>query len=150
MSSKTLLKTIAIAALIAGGATGPAAAATATEGAQREALLPLKEPIRPRRAVHALPCGLLAIGAAPRSAPAVEAAPLLAVGGAMLEESRAVRHGSAEVDLRLRVLDGPVISTRLTSAPTLIARLGRMGPAPLTIDAPTLHRSRLARALAAR
>ena len=28
-----------------------------------------------------------------------------------------------------------MISTRLTSAPTLIARLGRMGPAPLTIDA---------------
>ncbi len=160
---RILTRTITAAALTGAAWTTPALA----DGARHPARQPLAEaPVQltSRRPVEALDCGLLAIGRArPRTAPVVDADPLLAVQGEAVDRSRRIRALTASIERELELLDGRVVTVSRPAPPVTVARApvavdgallaasrAARAVGPLTIDAATLRKSRLARALAAR
>ncbi|MEZ4435452.1 MAG: hypothetical protein R3F65_23865 [bacterium] len=167
---RTHLDKLIVAALLGAGSLTAHAAEPTLAG--HEALLPLRDAVEPRRPIEALPCGLLAVGRpAPRTAPALDAGPLLAIEGPLVDDSRRIRAEATRAHSRLRVLGG--LPARLVAVVRPIApapahaalRLDRdaldqsrrarhtaeaRAQGPLVIDAARLRQSRLARALAAR
>lgn len=173
---RTPLDKLMVAALLgAGSLTAHAAEPPRPDAptlARHEALLPLRDAVEARRPIAPLPCGLLAVGRpAPRTAPALDSGPLLAIEGALVDDSRRVRAAAATAHSRLRVLGGlparlvSIVRPAAPGAPYAALRLDRVrldesrrareaaearATAPLVIDAARLAQSRLARALAAR
>lgn len=166
---RILIETFTAAALLGAACTTPALADEA--GSRHAALMPLREaPLQmaSRRMIDPLPCGLLGVGRArPRTAPVLDAEPLLSVQGEVVDRSRRIRFASAAIERRLRVLDGgdgrvvtapgyaPEVTVAAHDPVTVDARAieaSRVARAvgPLAIDAAVIRKSRLARALAAR
>lgn len=140
-----LTKTITAAALMSAAWAAPALGAPVDE--VHPALRPLGQAplqLQSRRAIDALPCGLLAIGpASPRTAPHVDAEPLLAVQGPTVDRSRRIRALTASIERELALLDGRSVTVR-SFAPTHVLAL--RPPAPVPVDAATIEASRAARA----
>lgn len=161
-----LTKTITAAALMGAAWATPAMAAPA-----HPALQPLRGEapleLTPRRAIGKTACGLLAIGSArPRTAPLVDAEPLLGVQGPTVDRSRRIRALTASIERELALLDGRSVTVRSFAHPHTLA-MHVPGPVavdaealeqsraaraagPLAIDAEVLQRSRIARAIASR
>lgn len=160
-----------VAALVAAGWV-TTAQADEVSAISAPGLVPLTESVTPRRAISRTTDGLFHVGAqAPRTAPVVEAAPLLSVQGAVVDDSRIARRSAPVVISTIRVLGGlpgRMVSLRRPMAPERVARLNlpvHLDPIRLdasrvarraaagrlmAIDAEVLRRSRLARAIASR